>query len=681
MFFFKNLRITAMTVAMAFFTIFSWNPAFSEENSAVSLGKVVVTSESNSNNLTYETGDVPVDEISGFNQVITREKFEGKMTDLAEVIEKEAGIQIRKSGGLGSFSTVSIRGSTTEQVLIFIDGVLLNEASGGGVDLSNISLSDVEAIEIYRGTTPLQFGTSSIGGAINIRTRRTGKKKLIASATAGYGSFKTARGGFFLNSKPGNFDYLASADFLGSKGDFTYENKNGQMDSEENYETEKRKNNQFYQYNLLGKAGYNFTKDVRLYVSNEFFSKQQALPYWNNSDIVNTSLTTHRDIAITKFIADRLTSLNINSATRIQYSWKKELYDDSAFPNGSIGLGRQKSEYFTENYGFNQLFELPLPYNLITAVADVKYEKFRVNNLIDDETYRPSWRSTTSGALEDNIMLFKERISLIPCIRYHYVKDKLQSGGFTEKSTEEKSYFTPKFGMLIKPFKWLRIKANWGKYVREPSFLELFGDRGFFNGNSDLRAEKGINKDIGIESDFNFNENPFIQRIKVELAYFQSDIEDLIVFIYDARGVGKAENLSDAEIKGIETSMSLSFLKWFSLSFNYTRQNAIGKSEMDYADNKKLPGRYEHSFTGRFEFIQSFGKIYIENHRESGLYYDEAELLKSVPKNEYNAGMTLRLSRFTFTLEVKNITNDDYEDFHGYPQPGRAYYGTLKADF
>ncbi|HMB30873.1 MAG TPA: TonB-dependent receptor plug domain-containing protein, partial [Desulfohalobiaceae bacterium] len=120
----------------------------------------------------FRIGDVDLESSPIFFSVINKEQFEGKIVSLAEVIEKEAGVQVRQSGGLGSFSSVSLRGSSSDQVMVFLDGVLLNDASGGGVDLSNISLSDVESIEIYRGITPANFGRSSIGGAINIRTNR-----------------------------------------------------------------------------------------------------------------------------------------------------------------------------------------------------------------------------------------------------------------------------------------------------------------------------------------------------------------------------------------------------------------------------------------------------------------------------------------------------------------------------
>ena len=130
------------------------------------LEPIIVTAERNAEQL--QTGDVDRERTPAFFSVIERDQFEGKIEDLSEVIEKEVGIQVRQAGGLGSFSTVSLRGATSDQVLVFMDGILLNDASGGGVDLSGIALSDVGAIEIYRGITPINFGKASIGGVVNI---------------------------------------------------------------------------------------------------------------------------------------------------------------------------------------------------------------------------------------------------------------------------------------------------------------------------------------------------------------------------------------------------------------------------------------------------------------------------------------------------------------------------------
>ena len=62
----------------------------------------------------------------------------------------------------------------------------------------------------------------------------------------------------------------------------------------------------------------------------------------------------------------------------------------------------------------------------------------------------------------------------------------------------------------------------------------------------------------------------------------------------------------------------------------------------------------------------------------SGLYYDTANLLPAEIKKEHNAGITFLIKTFELSVEVKNIGNQNYQDYNGYPQPGRSYWATLK---
>jgi len=649
----------------------------SEKNSNVYLDKVIVTD--NSTEKSFQTGDVRADEVSAFSSVITRESFEGKVEDLSEVIEKEAGVQVRQSGGLGSFSTVSLRGSSSDQVLIFVDGIRLNEASGGGVDISNIALADVEKIEIYRGATPLNFGTASIGGVINIKTRRS-KKGVNASVTAGYGSFTTVKGAAFINHKPGRFDYLVTADYQGSKNDFKYNNDKG-IDQDDTYSRwESRYNNQFERMNLLTKLGYDFSDKFRLDVSNQFFTKKQGLPNWRNSSNVSTEYRSSRNISIVKFVADKITPLQLKTSTRLDFSYKTEDYDDT---NYSIGVGQEQHlKYKTSEYGFNHFVEWATDFNVVSAVVDARREHYEIENLIDNEIYHPSWRNTFSGAVEDMVMLFDETLFLSPSLRYHLMRDELKSmaGAVIDPKkirSETNQYFSPKIGLRYQPFNWLTVKSNYGKYVREPSFMELFGDRGFFNGNEFLVAEEGLNFDAGVELAFRFK-NPYISSISLKGIYFNSQVDNLIAFIYDATGVGKAFNIDRASINGIETGVGITFFKYLSLTSNYTWQDVVNRGKIDISNGKKLPGRFEHSFFGKLEFKNSLFSVCYETVYEDGMYYDDVEILKVAEKFENNIGASVYTCDFKLTFEAKNIFNNWYEDFKGYPQPGRSYYLTLK---
>src|SRR5262249_427155 len=95
---------------------------------------------------------------------------------------ESVGVQVRRFGGLGDFSTVSIRGSAAGQVQIYLDGVPLSRAENEVVNLNDLPLDAIDHVEVYRGTTPLGFAQSGPGGVVNARARRPGDTPLTGRA-------------------------------------------------------------------------------------------------------------------------------------------------------------------------------------------------------------------------------------------------------------------------------------------------------------------------------------------------------------------------------------------------------------------------------------------------------------------------------------------------------------------
>lgn len=663
--------------------LFCTGSLFAEnEKHGASLETVVVTAEKIDES--FQTGDVDIGQTPAFYSFIKRESFEGKIENLGEVLKKEVGVQIRQSGGLGSFSSVSLRGSSSDQVMVFMDGVLLNDASFGGVDLSNIALSDVEAIEVYRGVTPLNFGKASIGGVVNIRTLRSAGD-LKRSVTLGAGSFDTRKASGFINHKPGKWDYLISADYLASENDFWIRNDNGTDFWLYDDEWQRRRNNDFCQANLLTKLGCDFSGDVRLDFSNQFFSKDQSIPSWNNDEETETTFDTRRNNTILKLTADNVGPFNMSGY--VDYSWKEELYDDRVpVPNGGIGLGMQYNKYLTTSYGGHYLIEWPTDWNTATLMVDLRREEYSPEDLLfTGRNPKDSSRDTLTVGGQDTLFLFGERISIVPALRYYRVKDKLESAVSAaeiplEGREECKDYYSPQAGIKVKVFDGFILKSNIARYTREPSFFELFGDRGLFLGNEDLVAEEGVNFDAGFLLNQRFD-SPWFSRFALDAAYFRSDMENLITRTYDARGVGKSVNVEGAFIEGVEAELRMDLLWFFSLVANATWQDATNENRQDEFYGKKLPGRFDTSYLGRLEAKYRGFKVYGEYLHESGMYYDTANLLEAKDKEELNVGGSLLFNPFLLTVEGKNLENNRYEDFNGYYMPGRSFYVTLKYNF
>ena len=122
---------------------------------------------------------------SAITVISPKEIADSGARDVAGVINGQPGVVVNDYGAAGSLKTVSIRGSASNQVLVLLDGIRLNSSRDGGIDLSTIPMEIIDHIEIVRGGESALYGSSAIGGVINIITKKAQKAALNLSITNG----------------------------------------------------------------------------------------------------------------------------------------------------------------------------------------------------------------------------------------------------------------------------------------------------------------------------------------------------------------------------------------------------------------------------------------------------------------------------------------------------------------
>ena len=90
---------------------------------------------------------------------------------LADALGSVPGLRVLRTGAPGSYAALSIRGSSSEQVLVLVDGRRLSAAQGGGVDLGAVDVATLERVEIVRGAASALYGSDAVGGVVNLVTR------------------------------------------------------------------------------------------------------------------------------------------------------------------------------------------------------------------------------------------------------------------------------------------------------------------------------------------------------------------------------------------------------------------------------------------------------------------------------------------------------------------------------
>ncbi|HMX35626.1 MAG TPA: TonB-dependent receptor plug domain-containing protein, partial [Leptospiraceae bacterium] len=234
--------------------------------------EVVGTSTQNDSSKTKSVKADP----TGFTEIIDAEKFKNKYTSLTDILEREAGVRIRRFGGLGSYSTLSIRGSNANQVRIYIDGVPLNNSQGGEINLADLSFDNLEKIEIYKSGASPGFSGSAIGGTVNLVTSKSAKKPSSRFIVSG-GSLNTFKLSASHNATIHNVRYSLFAQQEKSDQNFTFRNNNGTfLNSFDDFD-DKRKNAQFNRYNFTGNASFDI-KQTTVTILNDFNYRKNGIP-------------------------------------------------------------------------------------------------------------------------------------------------------------------------------------------------------------------------------------------------------------------------------------------------------------------------------------------------------------------------------------------------------------------
>lgn len=145
---------------------------------------------------------------------------------VADVVEAIPGISIQSRGSDFEPSTVRIRGSTAEQVLVLRDGQPVGDAGSGTSDLSRVSLAGIERIEIVLGPATALFGGGGAAGAVNLVTGNAETPASIRDiggrGSVGWGSLGEYRAAARLDASTGRTEADFSVDARLSENEYTY---------------------------------------------------------------------------------------------------------------------------------------------------------------------------------------------------------------------------------------------------------------------------------------------------------------------------------------------------------------------------------------------------------------------------------------------------------------------------
>ncbi len=637
-------------------------------------------------------GEVDRSVTSSSYSVIEADRFRNSFVNLPEILEQEVGVQTRASGGEGSLTTVVLRGASNEQVIIYLDGVPLNDASGGPVDLSFIPLNSIERIEIYRGSTPLELGSPSIGGAVNIITRKVSARSAVqpgsdqldtntqlSASAASFQTYKLSATSALSYKKD---DVLFNASYLQSKNDFSFVNDNGTQLNPADDRVEKRNNDGVKQLSLLANWKHRISTEYDTELRLDVLDREKQIPGISNSPDSQTSLDTQTFNILGQLNAHGLWSKNTNANVKLFATGKQEVFDDSL---AQIGFFNQHTENISRKAGsqlFIQINQQQMQWKLLTGISR---ETFRSESTQARVESGKNTRSQMEVSAENVAYFDQQRFILTMVLRSQWLLDELSAvsdGLGTVTPAFNKSYqlISPQLGAKYRFNKRTYATANVGLYNRAPSFYEIFGGDGLLLGNPDLKQETSLNTDLGFTYDW-YKPFSWWRDTEVYAGVFYNRVENLIVRIFNGQGVGVPKNISDAVIRGFESSIKLVPAEHHSFNANISLIDSINKTDIRSFSGRYLPGYYRQSFSLRYSYSLNRWLYSVEADIKRNMYYDRSNLLKGDDVNLINLALRRYFQHASIDFRINNILNENIEYFRNRPTPGLSLSLTYNHTF
>lgn len=190
------VRLAASTLAVL--AAFPFPSALAQSQSAGTLQEVVVSATRVAVSVTDVIADVSIIDRTELDQV-----GQGALRD---VLAQQPGVQFVSNGGYRSSTGVFLRGATTSQAIVLVDGVRVGSATSGGASFENMPLERIERIEILRGAASALYGPDAVGGVIQIFTREP-TDDLQLAANIGAGSDGQRQAGASIRGRSGALGY------------------------------------------------------------------------------------------------------------------------------------------------------------------------------------------------------------------------------------------------------------------------------------------------------------------------------------------------------------------------------------------------------------------------------------------------------------------------------------------
>ena len=554
--------------------------------------------------------DLPFKENARTIQVISAEFIKNSAaTNVADLLQQVAGVDIRRRGSAGSQADLYIRGGGFDQTLLLIDGIKMDDAQTGHHTMNAaLPIEVIERIEIIKGPAARVFGQNAFTGAINIVTKSTLEN--TASVNIEAGSFGQLNGSVTVGKEFENASIIAHVGILTSDGyrhNSDYENKN---------------------YVLKGVFN---KKEQPIEVIATFFDKK----FGANGFYASATATEQYEETQSSLLGASTTFRTEKFKITPRVYWKRG-EDEYVYIRDNPSVYRNL--HITNKVGVETNASYTSDIGITGFGVDISRVFISSNNLGKRN------RTMVNLFLEHRFKALNDKLDITPGVAVTYFSDF-------------KFHAFPGLDIGFKLSDNLKAYGNLGVTYRIPTYTDLYYNDRSTIGNSNLKPEEAFAQEIGLK----FNSGRFTSSV----AIFNRDADNLIDFIRpDVTSKYEATNIAKVNTKGFELNTDYRFkLNEFNqtLSFGYNYLND------DILDQNKDLSRYSLN-TLKHQFITRFESKLFKNVRQN-IIYKHAERTIGTSYNVWDASVIVAVNTFNFTVTANNIFNAEYIESGFVPMP------------
>ncbi|WP_435014545.1 TonB-dependent vitamin B12 receptor [Xanthomonas arboricola] len=591
---------------------------------AIDLDQVVVTASR-----TAQTQDQTLAPVT----VIDRAQIERRQVNsLQDLLRGEAGVALANNGGPGKPTSLFLRGTESDQVVVLIDGVRIGSATSGGAALQDLPIEQIERIEIVRGPFSSLYGSEALGGVIQIFTRRP-QGRFVPTFSAAAGSDNARR----------------------------------------------------YSAGLAGRSEGDLSESGGWYSANAVHDETDGINAY--LDTSSSDYDPDRD-------GYRNDSLSVQGGWRFNRQWDADVhalraqsrneYDGSAF-GGNLSKGVQQAVGGRVRYAPTDAVKLTASVGSSSDFSDAYYDGAYLSTYDTRRKQGALQADIAAGAGLLTVGFDWQRDAIASSDNYD-ADSRIDRAAFAQwqqsfgaqslqaslRRNDNSQFGGKTTGSLL--WGWdvaehLRLTASYGTAFKAPTFNELYYPD---FGNPLLGPETSRSAELGLRGSYGWG--------TWTLSAFQTRIDDLIAYdasLEDAaHPFGQPNNIDQARIRGVEAGYDTELAGWTVRSaLTWLQPQADGEVN----NGNWLPRRARQS--GRIDADRSFGAFGV-----GASLFGSGKRFDDLANTEQLAGYGLLDLRVSYavtadwkvSLTANNVFDRQYETARWYAQPGRNYLLTLR---